>query len=60
MRCPNCDAKLKRKEPVMDKIIALSEEEAETLKKINNFLTDEEIDRFFPKFRDILNKVNNG
>lgn len=44
----------------MDKIITLSEEEVETLKKISNFLTDEEINRFFPKFRDILNKVNNG
>ena len=44
----------------MDKTITLSEEEIETLKKINNYLTDEEIDRFFPKFRDILIKVNNG
>lgn len=44
----------------MDKVITLSKEEVETLKKINNFLTDEEIDRFFPKFKDILNKVNNG
>lgn len=44
----------------MDKIITLSEEEAETLEKINNYLTDEEIDRFFPKFRDILNKVRVG
>lgn len=44
----------------MDKVITLTEEEVETLKKINNFLTDEEIDRFFPKFRDILIKVNNG
>lgn len=44
----------------MNKVITLSKEEVETLKKINNFLTDEEIDRFFPKFRDILIKVNNG
>ena len=44
----------------MDKVITLTNEEIETLKKINNFLTDEEIDRFFPKFRDILIKVNNG
>ena len=44
----------------MDKIITLSEEEAKTLKIISNFLTDEEIDKLFPKFRDILNKVNNG
>ena len=44
----------------MDKVITLTDEEIETLKKINNFLTDEEIDRFFPKFRDILIKVNNG
>jgi len=43
----------------MDKVITLSKEEVETLKKINNFLTDEEIDRFFPKFKDILIKVNN-
>lgn len=43
----------------MDKVITLTEEEVETLKKINNFLTDEEIDRFFPKFKDILIKVNN-
>lgn len=44
----------------MDKTVTLTNEEVETLKKINNFLTDEEIDRFFPKFRDILIKVNNG
>ena len=44
----------------MNKTITLTNEEIETLKKINNFLTDEEIDRFFPKFRDILIKVNNG
>lgn len=44
----------------MNKTITLSEEEIETLKKINNYLTDEEIDRFFPKFKDILIKVNNG
>ena len=43
----------------MNKLIELTEEETETLKKINNYLTDEEIDRFFPKFRDILIKVNN-
>ena len=44
----------------MNKTITLTDEEVETLKKINNFLTDEEIDRFFPKFKDILIKVNNG
>jgi FtsZ-binding cell division protein ZapB len=44
----------------MNKTITLTDEEIETLKKINNFLTDEEIDRFFPKFKDILIKVNNG
>ena len=44
----------------MNKTITLSEEEIETLKKINNFLTDKEIDRFFPKFKDILIKVNNS
>ena len=44
----------------MDKTVTLTDEEVETLKKINNFLTDEEIDRFFPKFRNILIKVNNG
>lgn len=44
----------------MNKTITLSEEEIETLKKINNYLTDEEIDRFFPKFKDILIKVNNS
>ena len=44
----------------MNKTITLTDEEVETLKKINNYLTDEEIDRFFPKFRDILIKVNNG
>ena len=44
----------------MNKTITLSEEEVETLRKINNFLTDEEIDRFFPKFKDILIKVNNS
>ena len=44
----------------MNKVITLTDEEVETLKKINNYLTDEEIDRFFPKFKDILIKVNNG
>ena len=44
----------------MNKTVTLTDEEIETLKKINNFLTDEEIDRFFPKFKDILIKVNNG
>lgn len=44
----------------MNKTITLTDEEVETLKKINNFLTDEEIDRFFPKFKDILIKVNNS
>ena len=44
----------------MNKTITLTDEEIETLKKINNYLTDEEIDRFFPKFKDILIKVNNS
>lgn len=32
----------------------LSEEEYETFKQINDYLIDEGIDRFFPKFKDIL------
>lgn len=44
----------------MDKTITLSKEEITTLNKIKDYLTDEEIDRFFPKFKDILIKVNNG
>ena len=44
----------------MDKTVALSKEEITVLNKIKEYLTDEEIDRFFPKFKDILIKVNDG
>ena len=44
----------------MDKTVTLSKEEIIVLNKIKEYLTDEEIDRFFPKFRDILIKVNDG
>ena len=44
----------------MDKTVTLSKEEITVLNKIKEYLTDEEIDRFFPKFRDILIKVNDG
>ena len=44
----------------MNKTVTLSKEEITTLNKIKEYLTDEEIDRFFPKFRDILVKVNDG
>ena len=44
----------------MDKTITLSKEEITVLNKIKEYLTDEEIDRFFPKFKDILIKVNDG
>ncbi len=43
----------------MNKTITLSKEEISTLNKIKDYLTDEEITRFFPKFKDILIKVNN-
>ena len=43
----------------MDKTITLSKEEITTLNKIKDYLTDEEITKFFPKFKDILTKVNN-
>ena len=44
----------------MDKTVTLTNEEITTLNKIKEYLTEDEITRFFPKFRDILNKVNNG
>ena len=44
----------------MNKTVTLSKEEIAVLNKIKEYLTDEEIDRFFPKFRDILVKVNDG
>lgn len=44
----------------MDKTVTLSKEEITVLNKIKEYLTDEEIDRFFPKFKDILIKVNDG
>ena len=34
----------------------LSEEEYETFKQINDYLIDEGIDRFFPKFKDMLQR----
>lgn len=37
-----------------------SEKEYETFKQINDHPIDEGIDRFFPKFKDMLIKVNNG
>ncbi len=44
----------------MNKTITLSKEEISTLNKIKDYLTEDEINRFFPKFKDILIKVNNG
>ena len=44
----------------MDKTVTLSKEEITTLNKIKDYLTEDEIDRFFPKFKDILIKANNG
>ena len=44
----------------MNKTVTLSKEEITTLNKIKDYLTEDEIDRFFPKFRDILVKVNDG
>lgn len=43
----------------MNKIITLSKEEINTLNKIKDYLTEDEITRFFPKFKDILTKINN-
>ena len=40
--------------------MSLSVEEYETFKQINDYLIDEGIDRFFPKFKDMLIKVNNS
>ena len=44
----------------MNKTVALSKEEITTLNKIKDYLTEDEINRFFSKFRDILVKVNDG
>ena len=44
----------------MNKTVTLSKEEITTLNKIKDYLTEDEIDRFFPKFKDILTKVNDG
>ncbi len=44
----------------MNKTVTLSKEEIATLNKIKDYLTEDEITRFFPKFKDILTKVNNG
>lgn len=44
----------------MNKTVTLSKEEITTLNKIKDYLTEDEINRFFPKFKDILIKVNNG
>lgn len=44
----------------MDKAVTLSDKEITTLNKIRDYLTEEEITRFFPKFKDILTKVNTG
>ena len=44
----------------MNKTVALSKEEITTLNKIKDYLTEDEINRFFPKFRVILVKVNDG
>ena len=44
----------------MDKTVTLSKEEITVLNKIKEYLTDEEIDRFLPKSKDILIKVNDG
>ena len=44
----------------MNKTVTLSKEEVTTLNKIKDYLTEDEINRFFPKFKDILIKVNNG
>ena len=44
----------------MNKTVTMSKEEITTLNKIKDYLTEDEIDRFFPKFKDILIKANNG
>ena len=44
----------------MNKTVALSKEEITTLNKIKDYLTEDEINRFFPKIKDILTKVNDG
>lgn len=42
----------------MNENIILSKEEYDTFKQIQDYLIEEEIDRFFPKFKDILIKAN--
>ena len=44
----------------MNKTVTLSKEEITTLNKIKDYLTEDEINRFFPKFKDILVKVSDG
>ena len=44
----------------MNKTVTLSKEEIATLNKIKDYLMEDEITRFLPKFKDILTKVNNG
>ena len=44
----------------MNKTVTLSKEEITTLNKIKDYLTEDEITGFFPKFKDILTKVNDG
>ena len=44
----------------MNKTVTLSKEEIVVLNKIKDYLTEDEINRFFPKFKDILVKVNDG
>ena len=44
----------------MNKTVTLSKEEITTLNKIKDYLAEDEINRFFPKFKDILIKANNG
>ena len=44
----------------MNKTVTLSKEEITTLNKIKDYLAEDEINRFFPKFKDILVKVNGG
>lgn len=54
------ERKKRKKEITVNKTVTLSKEEIATLNKIRDYLTEDEITRFFPKFKDILAKVNNG
>ena len=54
------NGKNRKKEITVNKTVTLSKEEIATLNKIRDYLTEDEITRFFPKFKDILAKVNNG